>query len=85
MVIGLAISARLMLKKKYKNESNYDIIALEEIHQSMPELLNFEIQEEEVEYCNLMSYRQDIDTFIQEVARKKTYDKFIEEFQVSRG
>ncbi|XP_048759019.2 receptor-type tyrosine-protein phosphatase alpha-like isoform X2 [Ostrea edulis] len=81
MVIGLAISARLMLKKKYKNESNYDIIALEEIHQSMPELLNFEIQEEEVEYCNLMSYRQDIDTFIQEVARKKTYDKFIEEFQ----
>jgi hypothetical protein len=82
MVTGVAISARLMMKKKYKKEANYDIIILEEMHQSVPELLNFEIPEEEVEYCNMMSHRLDIDSFVQAVARKKTYDTLFEEFQV---
>ncbi|XP_061181080.1 receptor-type tyrosine-protein phosphatase C-like [Saccostrea echinata] len=79
LILALALFIKLKLRKK--NEKSYDVIVLEEIHQSVPDLLNFELEEEEVEYCNLTSYRVSIDTFIQDVARKKTYNTFLEEFQ----
>ncbi|XP_062576983.1 receptor-type tyrosine-protein phosphatase alpha-like isoform X2 [Saccostrea cucullata] len=81
LILGFALFLKLKLKFKKQNEKSYDVIVLEEIHHSVPDLLNFELEEEEVEYCNMTSYRVPIDTFIQDVARKKTYNTFIEEFQ----
>lgn len=70
--------------KKQKGPENYDIIPLQEIHQNLNDLSGIDsvLNEEERVYSNISSHRIPIDTFINQVERKKICNQFSDEFQV---
>lgn len=84
LVVLLVPAVLIRIKsKKQKGPENYDIIALQEIHQNPHDLEGIDsvLQEEERVYSNIASYRIPIDTFIQLVGRKKICNQFSDEFQ----